>query len=138
MDPDETTRSPSLGVTCEMPAISSRPRHRSRLRCIGILRPQDDTSLKVLRIEEGGLQIGRDPKLGVEISDATISRQHARIVREGDEFLLEDLGSYNGTSVADVPVLACPLSDGDRVEFGTCVFYFERVFELVVNPDGGK
>jgi transcriptional regulator with PAS, ATPase and Fis domain len=34
-----------------------------------------------------------------QIPDSTISRQHARVLREGDDYFLEDLGSRNGTWV---------------------------------------
>jgi pSer/pThr/pTyr-binding forkhead associated (FHA) protein len=36
--------------------------------------------------------------------DATISTRHARIVREGDHYWLEDLGSRNGTFLGDVRI----------------------------------
>jgi diguanylate cyclase (GGDEF)-like protein len=41
--------------------------------------------------------IGRDPATDISISDASISRKHAKITREGTVIKIEDLGSQNGT-----------------------------------------
>lgn len=43
--------------------------------------------------------IGRDPKADISIPDASISRKHAKITREGTVIKIEDLGSQNGTVV---------------------------------------
>lgn len=55
---------------------------------------------------------------------AGVSRRHARIIRRGNEFYLEDLGSLNGTFLnrdrltAHVPV---PFRDGDEIRLGNLV-----------------
>ena len=41
--------------------------------------------------------LGRDPSVDVIVNSAGVSRRHARVIREGDSFSLEDLGSSNGT-----------------------------------------
>ena len=43
--------------------------------------------------------IGRGVECDVVIKDAKASRKHCRLVRKEDGFLLEDLGSKNGTFV---------------------------------------
>ncbi len=61
-----------------------------------------------------------------------ISRRHARIWREGGNFLIEDLGSSNGTilflatsdSVRLQPRQPYPLSSGDRLRLGDTTLYF--------------
>jgi pSer/pThr/pTyr-binding forkhead associated (FHA) protein len=45
------------------------------------------------------LVIGRSTHCGVSLADRFLSRQHARLFREGDDWLIEDLGSRNGTFV---------------------------------------
>jgi hypothetical protein len=52
-----------------------------------------------------GFLIGRDPACGLWLDDPKVSRQHARLRLEAGVWLLEDLGSRNGTLV-----------DGKRVE----------------------
>jgi pSer/pThr/pTyr-binding forkhead associated (FHA) protein len=55
---------------------------------------------------------------------AGVSRRHARIIRRGNEFYLEDLGSLNGTFLnrdrltAHLPV---PFQDGDEIRLGNLV-----------------
>jgi DNA-binding winged helix-turn-helix (wHTH) protein len=43
--------------------------------------------------------VGRDVDAAVRLDDPTVSRHHARITKEGDSAVLEDLGSKNGTFV---------------------------------------
>ncbi|HZT57230.1 MAG TPA: protein kinase [Pyrinomonadaceae bacterium] len=60
--------------------------------------------------------------------ETKISRRHARIWREGDTFLLEDLGSVNGTVVNDAvrlgPRQPRPLANGDRLRLGETTLHF--------------
>ena len=48
----------------------------------------------------------------------TVSRKHALLVRDGDEFRIEDQGSLNGTFVNRRRVESAQLSDGDEVQIG--------------------
>ncbi len=51
--------------------------------------------------------------------DDELSGTHCALVRVGDQLLLEDLGSTNGTQVNGVPIHGChPLRDGDRIQAG--------------------
>ena len=57
-----------------------------------------------------------------------VSRRHARIWREGETFMVEDLGSVNGTVVNDVirlePREPRPLDSGDRIRLGETTVHF--------------
>lgn len=46
-----------------------------------------------------GFVIGRDPACGLWLDDPKVSRQHARVRLESGAWLIEDLGSRNGTLV---------------------------------------
>ncbi len=50
-------------------------------------------------LEGDQLIIGRDSTNGVAINDAEISRKHSRLSFQGGKYVLEDLGSTNGTFV---------------------------------------
>jgi len=65
------------------------------------------------------LTIGRDSTNGVAINDAEVSRKHARLMFQGGKYVLEDLGSTNGTFV-NGQRLAGPvvLKPGDVVSLG--------------------
>lgn len=60
--------------------------------------------------------------------ETKISRRHARIYREGDTFLVEDLGSVNGTVVNDSvrlgPRQPRRLVNGDRLRLGETTLHF--------------
>ena len=65
------------------------------------------------------LVIGRSPDCDVVIRNATVSRRHAEIRHEDDGWIVEDLGSKNGTGVNGVPVDgAAPVHEGDFLTFG--------------------
>lgn len=57
-----------------------------------------------------------------------VSRRHARIWREGESFLVEDLGSVNGTVINDVirlePRQPRALDSGDRIKMGETTLHF--------------
>ena len=63
-----------------------------------------------------------------------ISRRHARIWREGDSFLVEDLGSSNGTTLLPVhnevvrlqPHHPYMLGNGDRIRLGDTTLHFMK------------
>ncbi|WP_291980842.1 SpoIIE family protein phosphatase [Luteitalea sp.] len=76
--------------------------------------------------------IGRDPLSGVVLSEPSVSRRHAQLVRREGTLVLEDLGSAVGTYVNDQRVHAHILSDGDRVRFGRQV-QFEVVSETIAS-----
>jgi pSer/pThr/pTyr-binding forkhead associated (FHA) protein len=64
--------------------------------------------------------IGREaPGEGKLGQDAEISRQHARITHAGDEYVIEDLGSTNGTFLNGRKISRPEvLSAGDRIQVG--------------------
>ena len=73
-------------------------------------------------LDRDTLTIGRDPTSEVAIIDAQVSRQHSRLVRQGNVVLLEDLGSTNGTFVNGVRVTTShALSNGDVIALGDAV-----------------
>jgi serine/threonine protein kinase len=58
---------------------------------------------------------------------AGVSRQHARLLRTGDGWMIDDLHSTNGTFVNGkrvIPSQPAPLNDGDRVRCGQLVLNF--------------
>jgi hypothetical protein len=75
------------------------------------------------------LVLGRDPRCGTVLTPVTISRQHARISQYAPgQFMIEDLGSRNGTYVNGQPVTAPrELRDGDLLGMG----YVQLQFRLV-------
>jgi hypothetical protein len=80
---------------------------------------------------EDSTLIGRDARNTIAIPSSSVSSRHARILRTTDGFLIEDLGSRNGTYVNSDSVTAPRLlADGDTVRFGREVLTFSLAKEL--------
>jgi pSer/pThr/pTyr-binding forkhead associated (FHA) protein len=69
-------------------------------------------------LEGDRITIGRRPDSEVFLDDVTVSRDHALIVRRGDTFDLDDLGSLNGTYVNRRRIESHHLADGDELQVG--------------------
>jgi two-component system, cell cycle response regulator len=75
--------------------------------------------------------VGRSLEAQIRIDDAGVSRRHSVILQESDtEYILQDLGSRNGTTVRGRSVTRCRLADGDRIGFGPVFFRFTLADEL--------
>lgn len=71
------------------------------------------------------LRIGRHPYNDVSIGDPSVSRYHCWVMLHGVGFVVEDLGSTNGTFVNGEKVQGRRIiRAGDRVRVGTVEFNF--------------
>jgi diguanylate cyclase (GGDEF)-like protein len=68
--------------------------------------------------------VGRLPELDVSVEEDGVSRQHARLRKQVDQWALEDLGSTNGSFVNDERITHRVLRDGDMLRFGTAILRF--------------
>jgi hypothetical protein len=82
--------------------------------------PEDDAIL--LALDWSGTQdelvIGRHPSCDLVVSDATVSRRHARLTFRDGGWVVQDLDSTNGTRLNGRYVGRCRLRPGDRLELG--------------------
>ena len=68
--------------------------------------------------------VGRSSELDMVLVEDMVSRKHAKITTTGDQIVIQDLGSTNGTFVNSDRVSSQRLSDGDRITVGrTSVIY---------------
>ena len=91
-------------------------------------------------LEEDLLTLGRDPDNDIVIGDPQVSRQHARITRQGSLTVIEDVGSLNGTFINGVR-LTSPhtLDNGDVISLGDGVTLSYHSVEIVTTkPLGGQ
>ncbi len=81
----------------------------------------------------GETSIGRHPECGIVVDAGAVSRFHAKIVQQNDEFVVEDSKSRNGTFL-NGQLLAKPevLREGDRIRISEIefVFHFGEVPEF--------
>ena len=69
---------------------------------------------------------GRHPKSEIFLDDVTVSRKHAAFVRDGDGFLVRDLGSLNGTYVGRQLIDSVELQNGADVQIGKFRMIFQQ------------
>ncbi len=74
----------------------------------------------------GPWTIGRSEDNAVTINEPNVSRKHARLSRLDNGFVIEDLGSTNGTLLGGAPIDRERIDDGDELTFGQSDARFVR------------
>ena len=78
----------------------------------------DERELQECAVGTHPVSIGRLPDNMVVIDNAAVSGRHARVYKEGNHYVLEDLKSTNGTFVNDKPIARHTLLEGDVALIG--------------------
>ena len=74
----------------------------------------------------GDVTIGRDGENEIVLAENTVSRYHARLLRQDNgQFALTDLGSANGVYVNGTRIQRAILRSGDQVKVGDNFFRFQ-------------
>jgi two-component system, NtrC family, response regulator HydG len=79
---------------------------------------------EVVVITEEEWSIGREESNDLHLSNKSVSRHHCLIKKDGEAYKIEDLDSFNGTFVENVPIKEHVLKHGDMIEIGDSVFVF--------------
>lgn len=76
-------------------------------------------------LDQPETSIGRSENCNISIEDETVSGSHAAIRIQGDDCLITDMNSKNGTIVNSSPIRGeHPLKKGDEIEIGDVKFKF--------------
>ena len=76
-------------------------------------------------LSDGSITLGRVSDNAIQIDDASVSSHHAELTRDGDDYILRDLDSTNGTRVNGVSHREGKLKDGDEITFGEIEVLYE-------------
>ena len=87
---------------------------------------QSGQVLKEVVLTQAATTIGRLPDNIVQIDNLAVSGHHARITWEQDHYVVEDLGSLNGTYVNNERVGKATLKHGDQVKIGKHLVEFKH------------
>ena len=68
-----------------------------------------------------GATIGRGMGCELMLPDPGVSRQHVRVERDGDDWIVADLESKNGTCLNGKPITRAKLASGDEIQVGAIV-----------------
>lgn len=82
------------------------------------LEVNDGLGQRIVLVNKGLMQIGRRTESDLRLVGSDVSREHAEIVRQDDDWILRDKGSRYGTYVNGEPVTEHKLTHGDKVQFG--------------------
>lgn len=94
--------------------------------CIRLIGDSEREHAVELNPERQSFTIGRDDDADIVIADRTVSRQHCRLTRTAGGFLIEDLGSRQGTQCNGVAITASMLvRPGDRIKVGRIMLLLE-------------
>jgi two-component system cell cycle response regulator len=74
---------------------------------------------EMYKITSESTVIGRGQQADIQVIDEGISRRHAEIVHEGENIVIRDLGSTNGTYCNGDRINNHQLSDGDKIQVGS-------------------
>jgi pSer/pThr/pTyr-binding forkhead associated (FHA) protein len=94
-----------------------------------------------INLERLRTTIGRSTRSDICIPDPFASRVHVEIRKENDHYVLQDLGSANGTRFNGQPVKEIiELNSGDKIQIGETVFQFieQKISTNRSLVDGGE
>lgn len=90
---------------------------------------------KRLTLPEGEAVIGRDESCQIRLATTEVSRQHCRLMCEGDQVVVHDLGSRNGTLINDVAIQGqATLQPGDIMRVGPVAFQLAGKKSTTASP----
>ena len=97
-----------------------------------ILQLKDLASQKLITVPEEGLTFGREGgDAQVQVADMGVSKRHAEVFCEGGAWFLKDLGSSNGTMLANERIAdATEILPGDVFQLSKRKFEVLKVVEL--------
>ena len=108
-------------------APPARPARRSRkpVRKVTVVEGENLRGKSFELTDE--LTIGRAQKCHLVLDDSYVSQSHARIFSRDDQYLVEDLGSTNGTYVNRRKITApTELHRGDQIKIGKTVLEMRK------------
>lgn len=87
----------------------------------------DEGGGAVVGLPKGESIAGRSEDASIHLTDASVSRRHARLQVSETEVWIEDLGSSNGSSVNGLPLSGrVQLRQGDEIRLGNMIFRLEQ------------
>ena len=77
-----------------------------------------DKVLEKIETENPEITIGRSPNTDIQIDNLAVSNQHARLIKQNNQYAVEDLNSTNGTYLNDEKITKAILKHNDVITVG--------------------
>jgi len=98
--------------------LDSVHRESPRESIVLVIRAGGGREGEAIALDSDVVTIGRSPHSDLFLDDVTVSRHHARVIKDESGYLVEDLNSLNGTYVNRRRIERHRLSDGDELQIG--------------------
>lgn len=134
MDAKRKRREDNLNRTMELSTTAATlaaelQAAKGLMHCLVVMRGLDVGH--VIKLDRPVVVVGRDESCDVVLSDEGISRRHARFIKQGEQYIIEDLGSTNGVYVNGTQIDVSMLKEGDKILLGRfTVLKYTRQDEL--------
>ena len=94
---------------------------------------QRDGKSSRVRLESFPVAVGRDAVNGIVINDNAASRFHLKIKKRGVSFIIQDLGSKNGTYLNGEKIINSVLKNNDQLQIGATTLTFVHSTNIAKN-----
>jgi two-component system cell cycle response regulator len=122
---------------------SVAPKNAGGEGCLVLIYPGGPDMGRRFPLTRSEVVLGRGADCDIQVDRDSVSRRHARLFRVGEQWMVEDLGSTNGSYVNDVPVQRSVLRDADFVKIGAAIFkflsgagveaaYYEEIYRMTI------
>src|SRR5262249_60770873 len=102
---------------------ASKPEGSSDAACLVLIYPPGPDMGKRFPLDRPEFILGRGADCDIQVDRDSVSRRHARVYRpDGVTYVVEDLGSTNGSYVNDHPIQQAPLRDADFLKMRGALF----------------
>jgi len=89
---------------------------------------------KTFELIDGRITVGRSADNNIRIDDKTVSGHHCILTMEGQDYVLKDLNSTNGSRVNGRRVVEIRLANGDNIRLGDVDLRYESEHRKAVQP----
>ncbi len=129
--PNPLARPPSDDTedrTSKIQIFRSGPSRAVTFPTLRVIAGRDMLRFVTLDVGRPSVVVGREEGVDLLLTDASVSRRHARLgVTSDGTFVLEDLGSTNGTAVNGASIERAPVLPGDNLEVGGVVLRLDML-----------
>ncbi|MCB9561359.1 MAG: diguanylate cyclase [Kofleriaceae bacterium] len=120
-----------------------KPQGTTGEACLVLIYPPGPDMGKRFPLSRSEAVLGRGADCDIQVDRDSVSRRHARVFRTAEQWMVEDLGSTNGSYVNDVPVQRSLLRDNDFLKIGAAIFkflsgagveasYYEEIYRMTI------
>jgi two-component system, cell cycle response regulator len=101
-----------------------KPQGDASAACLVLIYPPGPDMGKRFPLDRSEFVLGRGTDCDIQVDRDSVSRRHAKIYRNEVAWVVQDLGSTNGSYVNDHPIQEASLRDGDFLKIGAAIFKF--------------